>query len=278
MPQTVPSVGFAISSFDYSAAFAADNFDLSLLPSSSDSEVPYSPQDHQQLLSFYDTTSPPPMFPSPSAEEIYKPIQKDDYLLQTIKEEPFSSLILGQQQSWDTSSCSSAYSSPVYCPSPQNPVSPRIIKQETTIDLEEILKESRYLQEITFPERKKDLIIRTILERDDSKPIETKPETDHRLLREVLKDTSFQKKYNLKPFDIGGLGTAFKTEIKMEVVDSPEPGKSHDGEDVCGVESMQDNIEPMLSLAIEQLKEDVHNTCTVLGISRGKCIIFILHA
>uniref|UniRef100_A0A1B6E6Z2 ETS domain-containing protein n=1 Tax=Clastoptera arizonana TaxID=38151 RepID=A0A1B6E6Z2_9HEMI len=257
MPQTVPSVGFSASSFDYSAAFIADNFDLSLLPCA-DSEVPYSPQDQQQLLSFYDSTSPPHMF-SPS-EDIYKSV-KDDYSLQNIKEEPFS---LISPQSWDSSPSGSAYSSPVYCPSPQAP-SPRI-KQETTIDLEEILRESRYLQEVTFPERKKDLIIRTILERD-LKP-DKKPETDHRLLREVLKDTSFQKKYNLKPFDIGGLGTAFKTEIKMETVDSPEPGRHHEGGEVCGVESMQDNIEPMLSLAIEQLKEDVNNTCSALGISR----------
>ena len=285
MPQTVPSLGFAAStaSFDLSAAFVADSFDLSLLPSSGcDSEVPYSPQnDHQLLLSlYYDTTSPPPMFPaqSPADQELYKqPV---------IKEEPFTPSLHHQHQQqncWDTSSCCSSNPSPEYCASPQYPISPKI-KQEATIDLEEILKESKYLQDNYYhapappppppsqqrrQENKKDLIIRTILERDEYEQQQQKPVTDHQLLREVLKDTSFQRKYNLKPFDIGGLGTAFKTEIKMETVESTDPGEGQSGEASasCPVDLTQENIEPVFSLAIEQLKEDVNNTCTVLGLS-----------
>lgn len=254
MPQTVPSLGFS-SVYDYSATFAAD-FDLSLLPC--DGEVPLSPQ-----LSLYCETASPPMF------------HKDEYLLKSIKEEPFLSTVEFGQQSWESSPSHSDYSSPVYSPSPQNPFSPdplNHIKQEITIDLEEILKESKYLQEICFPvEKKKDSIIRNILEKNDFK--QEKKDSDHRLLREVLKDTSFQKKYNLKPFDIGGLGTAFKAEVKMEVGESSKSeGEGEAVGAVCGVDIAQERIEPMLSLAIEQLREDLSNTCSVLGIAMGESL------
>lgn len=263
MPQTVPCLGFPSSLFD--CTFATD-FDLSLLPLPCDSEVP---QYTQSLLSLYcETASPPPMFPSPSGDK-----QKDEYLLKTIKEEPFvpSTVDFYQQQAWETSSSSlSNYSSPVYCPSPQDPFSPdplSKVKQEITIDLEEILQESKYLQDIYIPEqRNKDSIIRNILEKPQKKP-----STDHQLLREVLKDTSFQRKYNLRPFDIGGVGTAFKSEVKMEEesVKGDCGGSGSGGEGgVCGVDIAQERIEPMLSLAMEQLREDLSNTCTVLGIAR----------
>lgn len=257
MPQTVPCLGFPASVFD--CTFATD-FDLSLLPLPCDSEVP---QHSQSLLSLYcEAASPPPMFPSPSGDK-----QKDEYLLKSIKEEPFvPSIDFYHQQSWETSS---NYSSPGYCPSPQEPFSPdplTKVKQEITIDLEEILQESKYLQEIYIPEqRNKDSIIRNILERPQKKP-----STDHQLLREVLKDTSFQKKYNLKPFDIGGLGTAFKSEVKMEEEASGNSSGSGGEGGVCGVDIAQERIEPMLSLAMEQLREDLSNTCTVLGIARGE--------
>lgn len=266
MPQTVPSV------YDYTTSFAAD-FDLSLLPS--DGEVP---SHQQQFLSFYyDTLSPPPMFPSPSGEP------KEDFLLKSIKEEFPASVDVGYQ-SWESSPTHSTYSSPVYCPSASPLPEPLFkIKREITIDLEEILQESKYLQEICFPEKKKDSIIRNILESNDFKQ-EKKQESDHRLLREVLKDTSFQRKYNLKPFDIGGLGTAFKADVKMETnggegggrgeTPGPSQGPGAQGEGpsaaVCGVDIAQDRIEPMLSLAIEQLKEDLSKTCTVLGIAMGE--------
>ncbi|XP_046673369.1 DNA-binding protein D-ETS-4-like isoform X2 [Homalodisca vitripennis] len=277
MPQTVPSLSLGFSSVcDYSVAFAAD-FDLSLLPTC-DSEVPFSPQSHQQLLSFYyDTTSPPPMFHSPSEDELFK--NKDEYILKNIKEEPFPATLDLGYQSWESSPTHSNYSSPVYCPSPQESFHPdqvSKIKQEITIDLEEILQESKYLQDICFPEqRKKDSIIRNILEKNDLKQ-EKKPDCDHRLLREVLKDTSFQRKYNLKPFDIGELGTAFKSDVKMETGEGGKgensgaaAGAAAAGAEggVCGVDIAQERIEPMLSLAIEQLKEDLNNTCTVLGIA-----------
>ncbi|KAK9509405.1 hypothetical protein O3M35_006732 [Rhynocoris fuscipes] len=90
---------------------------------------------------------------------------------------------------------------------------------------------------------------------------------DHKLLREVLKDTSFQRKYNLIPVSVGELGTGFRTEMEEVSMDLA-----------------QEEIEPMLSLAMEQLKTEVHSTCSVLGISRGESILssiliclFILH-
>lgn len=79
-------------------------------------------------------------------------------------------------------------------------------------------------------------------------------EGDHRLLRQVLKDTSFQKRYNLVPVPVGELGTGFAmTEQTAASLDLP-----------------QDEIEPMLSLAMEQLKSEVQGTCAVLGITRGQ--------
>lgn len=252
MPQTVPCLGFPSSVFD--CAFAAD-FDLSLLPLPCDSEVPQ----HSLLSVYCETASPPPMFPSPSGEN-----NKDDHhSLKNIKEEPFtpSPLDFYHGHSWETCSSPSDYS-------PQNPYSPdplSIVKQEITVDLEGILQESECLRDIYDPQRRnKDSIIRTILENPQKKS-----GGDHQLLREVLKDTSFQRKYNLKPFDIGDLGTAFKSEDKMEEADG-KGVSSGTSSGVCGVDIAQDRIEPMLSLAMEQLREDLSNTCTVLGIARGK--------
>lgn len=120
MPQTVPSAGFTPpSSYDYSAVFAADSFDLSLLPGS-DLQVP----DCQQLLSIYCDTTSPHMFP---AEDIVL----DPAKLKPIKEEPFSPSPFYYQSPTHT---------PAVSPSLANSIS---IKQETSIDLGAILQESR---------------------------------------------------------------------------------------------------------------------------------------
>ncbi|XP_033332284.2 DNA-binding protein Ets98B isoform X1 [Megalopta genalis] len=75
--------------------------------------------------------------------------------------------------------------------------------------------------------------------------------SDHQLLREVLRDTSFQKKYNLRPVDLGNVGTGF--------VEDMEPGE-------CVGDLTREQIEPVLSLAIQQLQKDFDNTCVALGI------------
>lgn len=70
------------------------------------------------------------------------------------------------------------------------------------------------------------------------------PKKDYQLLREHLQDLSFQKKHNLKPLALESLFA--------------------DDWDV------QDDIEPVISLALEQARKDVEQTCLTLNISSGK--------
>jgi len=79
--------------------------------------------------------------------------------------------------------------------------------------------------------------------------------SDHQLLREVLRDTSFQRKYNLRPVDLGGVGTGF--------VEDMETGE-------CVGDLAREQLEPVLSLAIQQLQKDFDNTCVALGIHPGE--------
>lgn len=122
------------------------------------------------------------------------------------------------------------------------------IKQESTVDFGNLLQ--NYQDTDT---------LRQLLEKDIKKPeTQTVPEKpkDHQLLREVLKDTSFQKKYNIKPIDFG-----FITEdIKME-----EPEGEHS-------DLMREKMEPVLNLAIEQMRKEVNSTCAALGISTGEFV------
>lgn len=69
------------------------------------------------------------------------------------------------------------------------------------------------------------------------------PKKDYQLLREHLQDLSFQKKHNLKPLPLESLFA--------------------DDWDV------QDDIEPVISLALEQARKDVEQTCLTLNISSG---------
>lgn len=84
---------------------------------------------------------------------------------------------------------------------------------------------------------------------------EAPQKSDHQLLREVLRDTSFQRKYNLRPVDLGGVGTGF-----VEDMEGSE----------CVGDLAREQIEPVLSLAIQQLQKDFDNTCVALGIHPGK--------
>lgn len=118
------------------------------------------------------------------------------------------------------------------------------IKQESTVDFGSIFQDTDTL--------------RQLLEEELEKPEPDKPK-DHQLLREVLRDTSFQKKYNIRPIDFGFLSG----EIKME---EPEGGEQGD----LSEQIARENIEPVLNLAIEQMRKDVDSTCATLGISTGK--------
>lgn len=72
---------------------------------------------------------------------------------------------------------------------------------------------------------------------------------DHQLLREYLQDTSFQKKHNLKPLAL---------------------------ESLLGGWGARGDIEPVFSLALEQIRKDVEDTCAALDIPPGKYIILLL--
>jgi hypothetical protein len=308
MPQTVPSAGFS-PPCDYTN-FAADSFDLSLLPS--DSEVPYSPTNLQQLMTLYcdSTGSPPPMFPDflddlqvlKTMSQQHKSNSREPFPLQQhpVKEEPTYFLHQGyptlpqpsEPSSPAGSTASSTYTnnpSPYQqCPSPSS--THTIIKHEQTIDLQEILQESRLLQESLgsgrTPGAKKEpqnmapdcALVSTVATGENSnlnmapdKPSAERKPGDHQLLREVLRDMSFQRKYNLKPFDFDGLAASgflagTDARVKMETEEAGASCSVTKGEEGSTLMS----IEPVLSLAIEQIRVDISNTCNVLGIASGK--------
>lgn len=123
------------------------------------------------------------------------------------------------------------------------------IKQESTVDFGELLQNLSSLKEILDDDYKKPEI-------QNSEPDEKPKDQDHQLLRQVLKDTSFQKKYNLRPFDFGVATGFLHGSIKME-----EPEVEDDL-------ISREKIEPVISLAMEQMRKDVSNTCSALGISQ----------
>lgn len=128
------------------------------------------------------------------------------------------------------------------------------IKQESTVDFGNLLQ--------GFEETDS---LRHLLENNYKSPaLPLKKPEDHQLLREVLRDTSFQKKYNIKPIDLPLL----PTDIKME-----EPDDNAQGELMNSCNDLaREKIEPVLNLAIEQMRKDVKNTCTTLGISQGEFV------
>lgn len=179
MPQRVPTGELSPAPEDYSAVFAADSFDLSLLPN------PHFCKDEFGLL------GKDPEFGSLGKDPEFGTFGKTfGFPWSPIKEEPLS-----EEESESLGSPSS----------PQDHVAP-----QGTL-------------------------------------------ADHKLLREVLKDTSFQKRYNLIPVPVGELGTGFRAEMEEVSMDLA-----------------QEEIQPVLSMAMEQLKTEIHSTCAVLGISKGE--------
>ncbi|CAK1578034.1 unnamed protein product [Parnassius mnemosyne] len=112
---------------------------------------------------------------------------------------------------------------------------------EEYIDIEELLKENQILQE-------------SVQQSYITPKIEVEEPRDHILLRSALEDTSFQKRLNLRPIPLE-LGS-----VKME---DSSGGANGTGDDAL----VAPDIDRVLSMAIEQSKRDVDNTCTVLGIS-----------
>jgi len=84
------------------------------------------------------------------------------------------------------------------------------------------------------------------------------PDSGNLLLKQRLQDRSFETKYNLKPFDFGGT-TGFVSERSKTDVQRSEQKKEEGKVDV--------KIEPVLDLAVEQVKKDIETTCGILAIS-----------
>ena len=90
------------------------------------------------------------------------------------------------------------------------------------------------------------------------------------LLKQCLSDTSFQTRFNLKPFNFGvttGFVSDKKNDARSEVKDEPETGQTHKPlkptlSDV--------KIEPLLDLAADQVKKEISQTCQALSISPSK--------
>ena len=90
------------------------------------------------------------------------------------------------------------------------------------------------------------------------------------LLKQCLSDTSFQTRYNLKPFNFGvttGFLSDKKSNTRSEVKEEPETGQGHKPlkptlSDV--------KIEPLLDLAADQVKKEISQTCQALSISSSK--------
>lgn len=178
-----------------------------------------------------------------------------------------------------------------------NPTSPYAIKTETTIDLKEALKETNFT--IKY-ESNQYATLRNLLKnpcteesppspphlpRPSPNPPEetTEVKRDHQLLRSVLRDTSFQKKFNIKSFDLTKVpsfddSNLLHKDIKMEEDDDNNgSAKQQQQQQQQTTETNEiveeltsEKIEPVFSLAIEQIRKDVDNTCNLLGISSGE--------
>lgn len=338
MPQTVPSAGFTPPS-EY-LHFAADYFDLSLLPSSPDLDLPPSPFSLHQGMSFYgDPANSPPssLFGAQSQTQDDFKNQQQELQRPPVSVSNFhfvmppstSTVIKEEPQPYRDTSCGYSSSGSPYpsvgqmtspipsspyehvslmsaaSPMPSSPAgstsssstsyqrcpTPHSIKHEQTIDLAHILSEHQVLQENVKEEglrshakdrpstsgRAQDIPSGSMFECTQAggnghlqqhKPYADESAasgSDHKLLREFLRDPSFQKKYNLRPFEFAGLGSGFVV-AEAGAGSSAATDEKLEGEDL---QLSREKMEPVLRLAIQQLRKDVGDTCTQLGIAPG---------
>ena len=99
---------------------------------------------------------------------------------------------------------------------------------------------------------------------------------------QVLRDTSYQRKYNVRPVQLDELDAGL-VHVKSEPAAEEVQGDSlqHLSEAAapglpCQSGELSERFEPVLSLALQQLRRDVDNTCSVLGISPGQSQIIII--
>ncbi|KAK9886866.1 hypothetical protein WA026_019123, partial [Henosepilachna vigintioctopunctata] len=263
MTQIVPSAGFT-PPCDYTTF--AENFDLSLLPGG---DLPLSPSTLLYSQSPEDITQKKPnefkiytTYYNVEQEQIEDVNFRPDFQKlwnQTLRVpfnnfhpnspnssgslSPYSQHSLlspneqfhSYRQSGEINFYPSSPEQSLYAPSPNSVFSGSPREERSAL--------KNFLDE-TFDTKRKSNIV------TDEKP------KDHQLLREALRDTSFQKKYNVKPIDLEVIGPY----IKME------EGEETTQEDLSE-QIARENIEPVLNLAIEQMRKEVDKTCATLGIS-----------
>ncbi|XP_038213015.1 DNA-binding protein D-ETS-4-like isoform X1 [Zerene cesonia] len=257
MPQTVPRSGYSPPSASQGErAVPASPSDIHHLlrllgaetppepmlhspPTHTKPPPPY-PEDNNLLERLYDFETYPT--PSPSSDEgsiptvalhPSSPYNSYQYSPVFIKEEPNRLSVPGFASPYPLSPSGSCVSYGSH-----NQYSSPVPQHEEYIDIEELLKGNQILQDNTQ---------QTYI----TPKLEVEEPRDHILLRSALEDTSFQKRHNLRPIPLE-LGS-----VKME-----ESSGGADNDVLTAPD-----IDRVLSMAIEQSKRDVDNTCTVLGIS-----------
>ncbi|XP_044577719.1 DNA-binding protein D-ETS-4 [Cotesia glomerata] len=206
-----------------------------------------------------------PCTPPRSEEDIYNSLDTDFFPKREETSNPLLKEILFKEEPTSTNSPqptishqSSISSQPSPAPDPENSSLRSLLfssdnKQDTnSIDDNRhktplIIPKIEITDEDTFTSQK----LSSPLNREDEIFNLKDQKGDHQLLREVLRDTSFQRKYNLRPVDLGTVGTGF-----VEDMENSE----------CVGDLAREQIEPVLSLAIQQLQKDFDNTCVALGI------------
>jgi len=103
------------------------------------------------------------------------------------------------------------------------------------------------------------------------------PHTSHEnpLLKQCLQDTSFQTKYNLKPFDFGVTtgfvseqsSTKHKSLQRSDIKKEPQSEVSIQTHKPLKPSLSDVKIEPLLDLAADQIRKEITNTCEMLSIS-----------
>ncbi|XP_059487564.1 DNA-binding protein D-ETS-4 [Neocloeon triangulifer] len=262
MPQVVPSMGYYSPLPNYMSSFAAESFDLSLLPD--DSAVPGSPNELDLMLYLADSGAVSPPY---SGGPLFEPAFKGGF-----KEEPLSPHSSGY--SYADSICSSpGNSSAQRCPSPYSPAAevcttPKV--EDTCANLRGLLQDP--------PQRTQDeltALLQAPLKRSAHDIFHQEGAARKRIKEEVpsfddfypIKEEMCPSEYKDKKSILDSLleGTSkFKNNAastsgadQQQFVGSPQPDLG------CEVEQ----IAPVLSMAFEQLRNDVDNTCSVLGIS-----------
>lgn len=99
----------------------------------------------------------------------------------------------------------------------------------------------------------------------------TQPQLGNPLLKQCLQDTSFQTKYNLKPFNFGP-ASGFVSEQTSNKLNQQQRSDNENKEHSTPTTEENANIsdvkiEPVLDLAVEQVRKDIETTCEMLSIS-----------